>query len=156
VDDDEDESEKRHVSRERLARHLRRRGIAAEPKQLIGDIEVAALLLSHVADESADLLVMGGYGHSRLREMVLGGTTREILRPASDPECGIVCGVPCDVSLMIIIMAPHEILTVFSRRARSSLQVAGGFGLGPSTRQQSTELRRPGGSRPAESRPNSM
>ena len=36
-------------------------------------------------DEAADLLVMGGYGHSRLREMMLGGTTRSILEQTTIP-----------------------------------------------------------------------
>jgi nucleotide-binding universal stress UspA family protein len=85
TEDDEEESEKRRVSPEKLARHLRLYGIAAEPKRLIADIEVAAQLLSRVADESADFLVMGDYGHSRLREMVLGGTTLEILRSMTAP-----------------------------------------------------------------------
>jgi nucleotide-binding universal stress UspA family protein len=37
-------------------------------------------LLSLVADTSADLLVMGCYGHSRAREWMLGGATRAILK----------------------------------------------------------------------------
>jgi nucleotide-binding universal stress UspA family protein len=36
------------------------------------DIDVADLLLSHASDSSANFIVMGGYGHSRLREFVLG------------------------------------------------------------------------------------
>ena len=36
-------------------------------------------------DEAADLLVMGGYGHSRLREMFVGGTTRDILEHMTVP-----------------------------------------------------------------------
>jgi nucleotide-binding universal stress UspA family protein len=42
-------------------------------------------LLSHAADSSADLLVLGGYGHSRLREFVLGGVTRSILAAMTAP-----------------------------------------------------------------------
>jgi nucleotide-binding universal stress UspA family protein len=38
------------------------------------------MILSHAADSSADFIVMGGYGHSRLREFTLGGVTRGILR----------------------------------------------------------------------------
>ncbi|XKH35987.1 universal stress protein [Azospirillum doebereinerae] len=41
--------------------------------------EVGDLILSFAADLGADLLVMGAYGHSRLREMVLGGATRTVL-----------------------------------------------------------------------------
>jgi nucleotide-binding universal stress UspA family protein len=46
---------------------------------------VASTLLSHAADVKADLIVMGGYGHSRLREIVLGGTTRRILQTMTIP-----------------------------------------------------------------------
>jgi hypothetical protein len=42
-------------------------------------------LLSHIADQGSDLLVMGAYGHSRLRELVLGGVTRTILREMTVP-----------------------------------------------------------------------
>jgi nucleotide-binding universal stress UspA family protein len=41
--------------------------------------------LSHAADNSADLMVMGGYGHSRLREFVLGGVTRSIFQSMTLP-----------------------------------------------------------------------
>jgi nucleotide-binding universal stress UspA family protein len=41
--------------------------------------------LSHAADVSADLLVMGGYGHSRLREFILGGVTRTVLKAMTLP-----------------------------------------------------------------------
>jgi nucleotide-binding universal stress UspA family protein len=41
--------------------------------------------LSHAADASADLLVMGGFGHSRLREFLLGGVTRSILQAMTIP-----------------------------------------------------------------------
>ncbi|MGA8611428.1 MAG: universal stress protein, partial [Xanthobacteraceae bacterium] len=50
-----------------------------------GDIDVADALLSHAADASIDFIVMGGYGHSRLREFVLGGVTRSILRSMTVP-----------------------------------------------------------------------
>jgi nucleotide-binding universal stress UspA family protein len=49
------------------------------------DSDVANTLLSHAADASADLIVMGGYGHSRLRELVLGGATRGILAAMTVP-----------------------------------------------------------------------
>jgi nucleotide-binding universal stress UspA family protein len=41
--------------------------------------------LSRLSDESIDLLVMGAYGHSRLREMVLGGVTREVFQQMTVP-----------------------------------------------------------------------
>ena len=47
--------------------------------------DVASTILSHAADGSADVLVMGGYGHSRLREFILGGVTRGILESMTMP-----------------------------------------------------------------------
>jgi nucleotide-binding universal stress UspA family protein len=44
-----------------------------------------ALLARAEEEEGTDLLVMGGYGHSRLREVVLGGTTRHVLAHAAVP-----------------------------------------------------------------------
>ena len=60
-----------------IALHLARHGVAAEGMSTLGlDISVGDLLLSRAADLGADLIVMGAYGHSRVREMVLGGATR--------------------------------------------------------------------------------
>jgi nucleotide-binding universal stress UspA family protein len=42
-------------------------------------------LLSHASDLSADLIVMGGYGHSRLCEFILGGATRTLLQAMTVP-----------------------------------------------------------------------
>jgi nucleotide-binding universal stress UspA family protein len=39
----------------------------------------------HAADMGADMIVMGAYGHSRLREMVLGGVSREMLQTMTVP-----------------------------------------------------------------------
>lgn len=69
-----------------MAEHLARRGLKVEIKRLaLGDIDVANVILSHAADAGSDLIVMGGYGHSRLREFVLGGVTRSILRAMTTP-----------------------------------------------------------------------
>lgn len=62
-----------------VKRHLMQHGIKAELRRLAGAGDVANTLLSHAADSGADLLVMGGYGHSRFRELILGGATRDIL-----------------------------------------------------------------------------
>ena len=51
----------------------------------VANIDVGNALLSRAADLSADLLVMGGYGHSRLREWVLGGATRLIVESMTVP-----------------------------------------------------------------------
>lgn len=48
-------------------------------------IDVGNILLSGLTDDSSDLLVMGAYGHARLREFVFGGTTREILNHMTAP-----------------------------------------------------------------------
>ena len=42
-------------------------------------------ILAHAADSGADFIVMGGYGHSRLREFILGGVTRSILKSMPVP-----------------------------------------------------------------------
>jgi nucleotide-binding universal stress UspA family protein len=59
-----------------LARHGAKVEVTVLPKTVP---EVADTLLRHGEDQGADLLVMGAYGHSRLREAVLGGATRHIL-----------------------------------------------------------------------------
>ena len=69
-----------------ITRHLTRHGINAEiTRTVTSSISTPDLLLNHAADMSADLLVVGGYGHSRLRELVLGGVTRELLRHMTLP-----------------------------------------------------------------------
>ena len=68
-----------------VTRNLARHGIQAELKTLPRGDDVGSLILSYAADENADLLVMGGYGHSRLREFVLGGATRTILSSMTLP-----------------------------------------------------------------------
>ncbi|HTS21692.1 MAG TPA: universal stress protein [Casimicrobiaceae bacterium] len=76
------------AGRERLAGYLRRHGIGAgiEYDRLgPGDIPVGDWLLSRVADRGGDLVVMGGYGHPRWREHVLGGATRTLLTSMTVP-----------------------------------------------------------------------
>jgi nucleotide-binding universal stress UspA family protein len=65
-----------------LARHNRNVSVT---RTTSGDTDVANVILSHAADTGADMLVMGGYGHSRLREFILGGATREILSSMTLP-----------------------------------------------------------------------
>jgi nucleotide-binding universal stress UspA family protein len=69
-----------------IAHHLARHGLKVDVKRLVkGDVSVGTVILSHAADAGADMIVMGGYGHSRLREFVLGGATREILQSMTAP-----------------------------------------------------------------------
>jgi nucleotide-binding universal stress UspA family protein len=66
--------------------HLVRHGVAASVKRVTkGDIAIEDALLSYAADSGADFMVMGGYGHSRLREFILGGVTRGILASMTVP-----------------------------------------------------------------------
>ncbi len=66
--------------------HLARHGLKVEVNRISrGDLDVVDALLSHASDNSADFIIMGGYGHSRLREFVLGGVTRSILHSMTVP-----------------------------------------------------------------------
>jgi nucleotide-binding universal stress UspA family protein len=70
----------------RCARHLAWHGIRAETAHFTaGDIEAGGLILSRAADFGCDLIVMGGYGHSRARELILGGVTRAVLHHMTMP-----------------------------------------------------------------------
>lgn len=65
---------------------LGRHGVKAEvTKSVAAGLEVSDDLLNRAADFSADLIVMGCYGHSRLREFILGGASRGILRHMTVP-----------------------------------------------------------------------
>jgi nucleotide-binding universal stress UspA family protein len=69
-----------------IAHHLARHSLNVELKEIArGDLDVANTILSHAADAGSDLIVMGGYGHSRLREFVLGGVTRGLLTSMTVP-----------------------------------------------------------------------
>ena len=69
-----------------MATHLARHGLKVEINRTdVGDSDVADIILSHAADADADFIVRGGYGHSRLREFVLGGVTRTIFRSMTVP-----------------------------------------------------------------------
>ena len=69
-----------------IARHLARHYPKVEVENITAtDLDVPNAILSHAADTSADFIVMGGYGHSRLREFILGGATRGILATMTVP-----------------------------------------------------------------------
>ena len=69
-----------------LGQHLARHGLTVDVKRITSpDIDVASTILSHAADSGADMIVMGGYGHSRLREFILGGVTKTILETMTVP-----------------------------------------------------------------------
>lgn len=63
-----------------MAGHLARHGVAVETSHTVKDeIGIGDRLLSAAVDPDADLMVVGAYGHSRLREYALGGVTRCLL-----------------------------------------------------------------------------
>lgn len=69
-----------------IAAHLTRRGLPAEVRNVDSMGRSASLaILDEATALGADLVVMGGYAHSRLRELVFGGATRELLRTATVP-----------------------------------------------------------------------
>lgn len=69
-----------------IAAHLSRRGLPAEVRNVDSMGRSASQAILEEAEAlKADLVVMGGYAHSRLRELVFGGATRELLRMASVP-----------------------------------------------------------------------
>ncbi|MDB5362146.1 MAG: putative universal stress protein UspA-like [Rhodospirillales bacterium] len=69
-----------------IALHLARHGITVEIDQSTApDMDVADVLLSHASDLGSDLIVMGAYGHARMRETILGGVTRSMLAQMTVP-----------------------------------------------------------------------
>lgn len=68
-----------------IARYLDRRGIRAEVDVLARMGTVAETLIRHMRDRNADLMILGAYGHARLRERILGGTTHDLLSESQVP-----------------------------------------------------------------------
>jgi nucleotide-binding universal stress UspA family protein len=69
-----------------IALYLARHGVTARVEHTVsGGIGAGNVMLSRAGDLGADLLVMGAYGHSRLRELVLGGATRTVLESMTLP-----------------------------------------------------------------------
>jgi nucleotide-binding universal stress UspA family protein len=69
-----------------IVAYLRRHGIEAIAHRYAGEpLDVGEALLAHAAEHARDLLVMGCYGHHRVRELLLGGATRTVLRSMTLP-----------------------------------------------------------------------
>jgi nucleotide-binding universal stress UspA family protein len=69
-----------------IAAHLERHGInTSVEKYPSGEFGVATTILNFISDGGGDLLVMGGYGHSKVRERAFGGVTRTILEQMTVP-----------------------------------------------------------------------
>lgn len=76
----------KYASIDLLVAQLARHGINAKGSQLgNSNISIGDRLLNHVVDNAADLLVAGAYGHTRLRELVMGGVTQDLLEHCSIP-----------------------------------------------------------------------
>jgi nucleotide-binding universal stress UspA family protein len=65
-----------------LARHGAKVTVSSQPS---AGLDVGSLILSRAADMAADLIVMGAYGHSRIRELILGGATRKLFKSMTVP-----------------------------------------------------------------------
>ncbi|MFQ5958209.1 MAG: universal stress protein, partial [Alphaproteobacteria bacterium] len=69
-----------------LALHLAWHGVGASAQTFeTGGLSVGQALLAEAQDLGCDLLVIGGYGHGRMRELILGGVTRHLLAAAAMP-----------------------------------------------------------------------
>ena len=69
-----------------IAHHLARHNLKVDFKRIVAnDQDIGNTILSAATDLGSDMIVMGGYGHSRLREFVLGGATRAVLNAMTVP-----------------------------------------------------------------------
>lgn len=68
-----------------IAAYLSRHGVQVEVRRCVTTVDIGEALLSLTAEAGANLLVMGGYGHSRFREILLGGVTETVLRQMTTP-----------------------------------------------------------------------
>ena len=82
-----DVNDGRHIPGADIGAHLARHGVSVEARhtQTASGIAVADALLSEIGDHGIGLLVMGGYGHHPMREKLLGGVTRDVLREMTVP-----------------------------------------------------------------------
>lgn len=80
------DSRQHEIATADLAEHLARHNINVVAQDMVrNEVPVAETLLSRIADTGADMLVMGAYGHSRLREYTFGGVTRTLLNSMTVP-----------------------------------------------------------------------
>ncbi|MEJ2121566.1 MAG: universal stress protein [Alphaproteobacteria bacterium] len=69
-----------------ISLHFARHGVKVEAAQIIADdVQVGDMLLSRISDGGYDLVVMGAYGRSRLRELVMGGASRHLMHHMTVP-----------------------------------------------------------------------
>ncbi|MEZ5683950.1 MAG: universal stress protein [Novosphingobium sp.] len=82
---DRDDRKGRRFPADRRAALSSRHGIAAELTELQRGDSIEETLAASVAQHGAELLVMGAYGHSRVREFLFGGVTRYFLEEEGGP-----------------------------------------------------------------------
>lgn len=68
-----------------MAQHLARHGISCTVSQRTAEPDDGRSLLAFADEKQSDLIVMGAYGHSRFRELLLGGMTRSVLSTSPVP-----------------------------------------------------------------------
>lgn len=85
-DDADTEIARGHPHADELARFLESHGIKSISSGIADlDISTSDAILGQAAEMDADLIVMGAYGHTRLREIILGGVTRDLLKQSTVP-----------------------------------------------------------------------
>ncbi|MDH3636065.1 MAG: universal stress protein [Gammaproteobacteria bacterium] len=85
-DDGNEDIARGHPHAQELSRFLESHGIEAVSSGISDpDISASDAIIGQAADMNADLIVMGAYGHARLREIILGGVTRDLLKQSSVP-----------------------------------------------------------------------
>ncbi|MBO1076558.1 universal stress protein [Roseomonas marmotae] len=105
------------VQTENIARHLARHGaaVSVSTAMLGSGLLAEDVLLNAAADLGADLLVIGGYGHGRVREVVLGGVTRSLLHSSTIP--------------VLLSHCPPSIITRRPAQSGSTAAAAGSHGV---------------------------
>ena len=85
-DDSEVDIARGHPHAEELARFLKSHGIESVSSGMADvDMSASEAIIGQAAEMNADMIVMGAYGHARLREIILGGVTRDLLKQAPVP-----------------------------------------------------------------------
>ena len=87
IDPQKDTAGRSHEPGQDVAHYLAQHDIKVTAQHVTtdGKITSAEMLLSRLADSGSDMLVMGAYGHARLRELVMGGATRRLLQHMTVP-----------------------------------------------------------------------
>ena len=86
IDPPQHEADKDGIHGKSIASFLHQHGIKAEIKVKAGDkAKPGDSIITRASEIDADIIVMGAYGHTRLREIILGGVTRKLLRQMTVP-----------------------------------------------------------------------